>query len=643
MKERKTKAISALSALGHRTKLLEPRIINNWVIWLEQRPHERGRTTALIRPWGRPDIEPLELTPNPINLRTRVHIYGGCPLTAAYEKNQLHICWIDDSDGCLWSQCWRGIHNLKAEKNFLFPSEGPLRLSRNGLDPLADGLIDLSRDRWIGVMEIGNQDLFVTFSLKDTNQTPQILYEADDFAGYAVLGPDSNQLAWVEWQQPFMPWDSSQLWWGEFDHEGQLKSKNFVAGNDAHNKKQTSVFQPLWSPSGQLTVTEDSTGWWNLMVTRSSIKADIKPVWLRNWPMSAETAMPQWVYGMKTTSWAEQDLITCMCKEGTWSISLLSSDGRVKEIDQPYDDLSSLDAQGKKVVAIASNSTTGSGLLELNLESGEWDHTPATKLDLLQSEISKPESFWFQGYGGNATQAWYYPPTCSLQTIPPLLVKSHSGPTGMASTGLNPSIQFWTSRGWGVVDVNYGGSTGFGRNYRDRLLKRWGEVDVTDCTAAAQSLIDIGKADKERIAIEGSSAGGFTTLACLCFTDVFNVGACHYAVSDLSSLVKETHRFEARYLDGLIGPWPEKENIYQDRSPLFNAEKINCPVIFFQGLKDKVVPTDQTDKIVNELRKNKIPVEIHLFKNEGHGFRDSKVKVKVLEETERFFRKYLNL
>jgi dipeptidyl aminopeptidase/acylaminoacyl peptidase len=213
----------------------------------------------------------------------------------------------------------------------------------------------------------------------------------------------------------------------------------------------------------------------------------------------------------------------------------------------------------------------------------------------------------------------------------------------MASCGLNLGIQFWTSRGWGVVDVNYGGSTGFGRTYRERLRGGWGEQDVKDCAEAARALVDCGKADSTRIAIEGGSAGGFTTLACLCFTDVFRVGACRYAVSDLSAMAEDTHRFEARYLDSLVGSWPEQRQLYENRSPLLHANRIQCPVIFFQGLQDKVVPPEQTERMAAALRSKGIPVEVHIFEQEGHGFRDSAAKIKVLEATEHFFRIHLKL
>jgi dipeptidyl aminopeptidase/acylaminoacyl peptidase len=281
--------------------------------------------------------------------------------------------------------------------------------------------------------------------------------------------------------------------------------------------------------------------------------------------------------------------------------------------------------------------------LELEIASGLWQHTPAAPSPLDPAAISQPQELWFPGHGDHPTHAWYYPPCHGGNPEAPLLVKGHSGPTGMARTGLSLGIQFWTSRGWGVVDVNYGGSTGFGRAYRERLDGQWGVVDVADCAAAAQAVVAQGFASANRIAIEGGSAGGFTALAALCFTDVFRAGASRYGVADLDALAKETHRFEARYLDGLIGPWPAAQATYTARSPLEHAEQIRCPVIFFQGLDDKVVPPAQTEAMAKALRKQAIPVEVHLFPGEGHGFKNSETQIQVLESTEAFFAKHFGL
>ncbi len=311
--------------------------------------------------------------------------------------------------------------------------------------------------------------------------------------------------------------------------------------------------------------------------------------------------------------------------------------------DLRFDDLAAVVAERGLLVAIAASPSDPAGLLELDTASGRWRHTPAAASPLSEVAISHPEPLWFEGHGGQPTQAWYYPPRGGSHPGAPLLVKGHSGPTGMARTGLNLAIQFWTSRGWGVVDVNYGGSTGFGRAYRERLDGQWGVVDGADCAAAAAALVAAGRADPLRIAIEGGSAAGFTVLAALCAGAVFRAGACRYAVADLEGMARHTHRFEARYLDGLVGPWPEAAATYRERSPLLHAERITVPVIFFQGLEDGVVPPDQTERMALALGKRGIPVEVHLFPGEGHGFRDRAVQQRVLEATEAFFRRHLDL
>jgi dienelactone hydrolase len=311
--------------------------------------------------------------------------------------------------------------------------------------------------------------------------------------------------------------------------------------------------------------------------------------------------------------------------------------------DLRFDDLAAVVAERGRLVAIAASPSDPAGLLELDTASGRWRHTPAAASPLTEVAISHPEPLWFEGHGGRPTQAWYYPPRSGSHPGAPLLVKGHSGPTGMARTGLNLAIQFWTSRGWGVVDVNYGGSTGFGRAYRERLDGQWGVVDGADCAAAAAALVAAGRADPRRIAIEGGSAAGFTVLAALCGGGVFRAGACRYAVADLEGMARHTHRFEARYFDGLVGPWPEAAATYRERSPLLHADRIRVPVIFFQGLEDAVVPPDQTERMALALGERGIPVEVHLFPGEGHGFRDRAVQQRVLEATEAFFRRHLDL
>ncbi len=628
--------LPASIAVGRLPGLKEPQLLEGpnqqiWLLWLEQRPQEKGRTTALIRPFGATEMAPTELTPAPISLRSRVHDYGGGVLCSEVDGETLLLVWI--AGGCLWRQDWQLPEQSTDRPK---PLMQPLKLTRTWDWDLADGLLDLSRRRWLGIREIDGVDQLVCAELDQTEQEPELLHQPADFAGYACLSPDGAQLAWVEWQQPAMPWESSQLCCADLSSSGDLSHPRTIAGGAG-----VSVFQPQWLPDGSLLVAEDSDGWWNLKRRRPGAIS-----WEHPWPMAAETAMPQWIYGMSTTAWDGQQLLAATCADGCWSLNRLSLEGTISRIDQPFDDLAGLRALKGRAVAVASNSTSMAGLLELSLASdgtSSWVHTPALESPIAQAEISVAEPIWFDGHDGQRTHAWYYPPRSNTTTPAPLLVKSHSGPTAMARRGLSLAIQYWTSRGWGVVDVNYGGSTGFGREYRERLNGSWGVVDVADCAAAARAMIASGRAHPEQIAIEGGSAGGFTTLAALCFTDVFRVGACRYAVCDLTAMAQDTHRFEARYLDSLVGDWPEQREIFEQRSPLLHADRIRCPVLFFQGLQDKVVPPEQTERMAGALRSNGIPVEVRLFEEEGHGFRNQATQIEVLEETERFFCSSLRL
>ncbi len=636
--------ISAKFALGEVLSIKEPLLIGDWVIWLEQRPIEGGRTTALIRPWGRKELHPQELTIAPVNVRSRIHVYGGGAFSAFIKDNKLLIAWIDDSNGCLWNQTFSINPKLAIEEGkFLKPCSDPICLSINQDNYLGGGLIDISRKIWIGILEEAGKDYIVSYQLDTANQKPRILHSAIDFAGYPVLNKTFDQIAWIEWQQPHMPWDSSQLWWGTVNKYGEITNKKLIAGSQYEDKTEISVFQPFWSDNGDLLVSEDMNGWWNLMITNTSQIGQTSPKWRRLWPMQSETGMPQWVFGMSTASSAGEDIISAVCNNGEWKLFFISLDGSIQELNQPFDDLSYIQADEKRVLAVASNYLQASGLLEIDLSKRTISHMPSSCLILPEEYISKPEKLSFKGFMNRETFAWYYPPINCIRNKPPLLVKSHSGPTAMTSGSLDLSIQFWTSRGWAVVDVNYGGSTGFGRAYRDRLKGNWGLVDVRDCELAAKFLIDSEKVDPSLIAIEGGSAGGFTTLLCLCSSTIFRVAACRYAVSDLSSLASETHRFERGYLDYLIGPIDDIFNQYELRSPLNQRNLIKCPIIFFQGMKDDVVPPNQTNQIAQALKDNNIIVEVHHYQNEGHGFKDGAVKIDVLEKTERFFNSHLKL
>ena len=640
--------------VGRTPVFKEPLLEGGRLFWLEQRPQERGRTTLLVAPPGQPEAA-RELSPGPWNLRSRVHEYGG----GVYAVSGADLVWVHDGDGCLW--------HLPLAAGSGAPLGEPRRLTEpRPARPraFADGLIDRQRRRWIGVMEAEGCDLLVAVSL--AGGEPVVLHRPADFCGYASLSPDGQQLAWVEWEQPCMPWQRSSLWLAGLRADGSLEAPRQLAGSRPGDGPAISVFQPLWIGPQELVVASDASGWWNLQQLETA-----SGHWRPLLPMQAEFAMPQWVYGMRTTAWDGERLIAAACRDGVWQLGQVrlgqsreAQSGEVQSrgadpgadqdqlprpeshwlpLDLPFDDLAGLSAEAGRLVAVASSPSTPQGLLEVELASGRWSHRPVAPCPLAEAAISRPEALWFRGHGGAPTHAWYYPPSGGAHPEAPLLVKGHSGPTGMARRGLSLAIQFWTSRGWGVVDVNYGGSTGFGRAYRERLDGQWGVVDVADCAAAARALVAAGKASAERIAIEGGSAGGFTALAALCFTDDFRAAACRYAVSDPAALAVHDHRFEARYMDSLIGPWPVAAATYAARSPLQHADRIRCPVIFFQGLEDAVVPPEQTERMAAALEANGVPVEVHRYAGEGHGFRSAAVQIEVLEASEAFFRRHFRL
>ena len=636
--------LDAEKVYGEAPIFKEPRIIGDWILWLEQRPNEKGRTTALIRPWGQKDVLPQELTPYPSDLRTKIHGYGGAPLTATLDGSDLILTWVDNKDNRLWMRTW--FYEEEKEKSFSFkfiPKIESICLTKKHNYFLAGGVIDLEKNIWIGLMEDEEGDHIVSYSLNKSEQYPKIIYSSQGLLGYLALNSKDRKLAWVEWKNTSMPWDLNELKFAKLGEKENII--NIVTLNNEYLKctEKISFFNPIWSDTGDLFVAEDSSGWWNITQIKTDLNNNSITIFQNQWTIKAEIAFPQWVLGMSSFSCVGDNVVGAFAQEGIWTLALFQKDGSIKTFDQTFIEFSGIHSHQNRLVAIASSAEITEGIFEIDLLNQSWEHTPASSFSLDPKEISIGESFWFIGSNEEKAHAWYYSPLNKQTLLPPLLVKSHSGPTGMARCGLDLEVQFWTSRGWAVVDVNYGGSSGFGREYRDRLRGNWGVIDVMDCTKAAQSLIASGKADKDRIAIMGSSASGFTALGCLISADIFNIGACKYAVTDLIGMANSTHRFEEFYLDYLIGNIETDYEKYLKRSPIENVNFMNMPLILFHGLKDKVIPSDQSIAIKDELLKREIPVQINLFENEGHGFKDGKIKVDVLNKTEAFFRQYLNI
>ncbi len=583
------------------------------VYWIEMRPAEGGRNTIVRRT---PDGTTTEVTPYPFNARNRVHEYGGG--TFVIDNDTVYFCNFGDQQ--LYSK------TPNAEPQPLTPPSTTLRY--------ADAVIDKERERTLCVQEDHSQgsnepaNTLVSINLQD-GEDIQVLVAGSDFYSSPRLSPDGSRLAWLSWNHPNLPWDGTQLWVAQIKADGSLDEAQLIAG-----AVDESIFQPEWSPDGVLYFVSDRTGWWNIYRWQPPMKknsdhtsqneGEIEPLC----EMAAEFGRPQWVFGMSTYAFASAERIICTyTKQGNWHLATLDTTTKqLQPIETPYTEISSLCAGNDRAVFCAGSPTESTSIVELNLATGKMKVLRrSTEVEIDAGYISIPQAIAFPT-GGKSAYAFFYPPqnrdyTTPSGEKPPLLVKSHGGPTSAASSRLNLGIQYWTSRGFAFLDVNYGGSTGYGREYRQRLDGNWGIVDVDDCVNGARYLVERGEVDGNRLAIAGGSAGGYTTLCALTFRDTFKAGASYYGVSDLEALAKDTHKFESRYLDRLIGPYPERQDIYRERSPIHFTESLSCPVIFFQGLEDKVVPPNQTEMMVQALQGKGLPVAYVPFEGEQHGFR----------------------
>jgi len=593
--------------------LMEARLDGGDVYWLEGRPQEQGRYVVV-----RGGERPTDVNPPPFNARTRVHEYGGGSWLVADGT----VYFSNFADGRLY-RLPRGA----TEPQALTPApSAPARQWR-----FADGAIDARRKRWIGVREDHSGEgepvnTVVAVDLGNPGAEPgRVLTSGHDFYAYPRLSPDGRRLMWMAWDHPNMPWNGTTLYLADVADNGAVGAPRVIAGGP-----EEAIFQPEWSPDGAAIVfVSDRSGWWNLY--RHELATQTTRALA---PMAAEFGVPLWQLGTSTYAFAGSGRVVCAYSGGGLGKLAVLDLARetLDPLDLPFTDFSSVKAAGDRVVFRAGASNHPSSIVMLDLGSGR--HTVLKKgTDLVDRTdpriadyLSKVESVEFPTTGGTTAFGLFYPPhnpdyAPPAGEKPPLLVKVHGGPTSAASSTLNLNTQYWTSRGIAVLDVNYGGSTGFGRAYRDRLHLTWGVVDVDDSVNGAKFLAGQGRVDGKRCVISGGSAGGYTTLAALTFRDFFQGGASYYGVSDAAALARDTHKFESRYLDWLIGPYPQEEARYRERSPVFHVERLAKPVIFFQGDEDAIVPPNQAEAMVEALRRKGNAVGYFLFAGEQHGFR----------------------
>ena len=588
----------------------------NNIYWLEKRPTQKGRSVIVRH--NNKDNKIRDITPQPFSVRTKVHEYGG----AAFLVTAQTIYFSNYSNSRIYQQT--------------FP-EPPQALTSASPRRYADLVLDRLRNRLLCVCEesssteIEGKNTIASIDLNTGEVTCVI--EGQDFYSSPRVSPDGQQLAWLSWDHPNMPWDSTYLWLSDINEDGSLEPARCIAGG-----KEESICEPKWSPNGELYFSSDRNNWWNLYRYRNG-QVEIMH------EMAAEFAYPHWVFGLSTYGFIKDKIICAYSANGSWHLGTIDLQTReFQQIETAYTNISDLQTTPDgNVIFVAGSPTQATAVIKFNPQTQTQEILKSTgDFELDSGYLTQPEEIAFPTTDGLTAHAWYYPPqnkdhVAPEGELPPLIVKSHGGPTAAAEVNLNLRIQYWTSRGFGYLDVNYGGSIGYGRKYRQRLEGKWGIVDVDDCVNGAKYLANLGKVDKNRLVITGSSAGGYTTLAALTFRDTFKAGASYYGVCDLEVLAKDTHKFESHYLERLIGPYPAARDIYQARSPIYHTEQLDCPVIFFQGLEDKVVPPNQAEMMFNAIKKKGLPVASVVFPEEAHGFRQAKNIKKALDSEFYFY------
>ncbi len=601
--------------------LSEPMLDGPDVLLLEGRPDEGGRVTLLrVSPEG----GVREVTPAPTNVRTRVHEYGGGAWTV--------------SDGLV-------VHSELRDGSLVRVDPDGTTRTLVGVPGLrfADLHIDAARGRVLAVQEDHRRDdhdptnSIVAVDLASGASVP--LVEGHDFVSHPRISPDGRRLSWLTWERPDMPWDASLLWVAPITDDGTPGIAQVIAGGPTE-----SIAGPVWAPDATLVFATDRPGWWNLVRWDPATGEQVELA-----PMAADLAGPQWVFGLSTLGFADDGRVVAIARAaGEDRLLIIEGDSPPREVPIPgATDLAGLRVSGAHAVLVATGPTQPSAVVRLDLDTSEHVIVrSAGELPVDAAYLSVPRFVAFPTTDGREAYAFHYPPSnpdavAPPGELPPLIVISHGGPTANTSRRLDLSIQAFTSRGFAVIDVDYGGSTGYGRAYRQRLDGAWGIVDLDDCTSAATWLAAQGLADPARLAIRGGSAGGYTTLCAATFRDLFAAGASYFGVGDLEALARDTHKFESRYLDRMVAPWPDGVAVYRERSPIHGVDRIRTPLLVLQGADDMVVPQAQADELVAALARNGVPHAYLLFQGEGHGFRRAENRRRSLEAELSFYAQVL--
>jgi dipeptidyl aminopeptidase/acylaminoacyl peptidase len=591
------------------------------VWWAEGRPEEGGRVVLMRRAAGG---EPEAVTPEGTNVRTRVHEYGGgawCLVEADL------VVFVDFTDQRLYRL---RLGEERAAISPEPPAAGALHYADMRPTPDGTGIVCVRETHGEG--EAVNE--IVSLPLEGSAE-PQVLASGRDFYSFPRISPDGAWLAWTCWDHPNMPWDGTELWVAPLADSGE---ERLVAGGT-----EESIFQPEWGPDGQLHFVSDRDGWWNLYRAREpgAELSGEEGTLVQLTEEEADLAHPQWLFGGATYGFLDSGAIVCVrCQGAEERLFLLQPEAwEPTDLDLPFTSFGYpvLSTRGEAVAFAAASPESETAVVVHDVGLGETEVVRSSSEEPVDpAYVSRPRPVQFPTGDGAVAHGFFYPPanpgfSAPEGELPPLIVESHGGPTSHATPALSREFLYWTSRGIGVVDVNYRGSSGYGRAYRNELRGTWGVADTEDCVNAARYLAEEGEADGARLAIRGGSAGGYATLCALTFHDAFAAGASYFGVADAEALARDTHKFESRYLDRLIGPYPERADLYRERSPINHVEQLRAPVILFQGLEDEVVPPNQAETMVAALARNGVPHAYLPFEGEQHGFRKAETNIRCLE------------
>ena len=607
--------ISVDMAVSSALAMREPRFDGHDLYWTEGRPQERGRQ-VIVR-WNERDGA-VDVTPPDFNARTMAHEYGG----GQYAVADGTVYFANLPDGRIYRQPrdaapvaltaagpyrYGDLTYDRARNRLLCVREDMARVLAAGADAHtagADGRVPEPEDALVAI--------------DPASGATTVLAQGYDFYNTPRPSPDGSRLAWLSWRHPNMPWDSTELWVAQLDAAGLPVDPQLVAGGP-----DESVIQPEWAPDGSLVFTSDRSAWWNLYRWNEGAVQPIAP-------MEAEFCGPPWVFGLSWYGIADDGTIVAMVRRaGTDELWRLTVSGAATRLDVPFANIGQVQVSGRRVAFEAAGPTEPLSVALLDLDSGAWRILRQSfELSVDPAYVSVPEEITFPTSDGDVAHAWYYPPTNPEaagppDARPPLVLFNHGGPTSLSPATLDLGKQFFTSRGFAVVDVNYRGSNGYGREYMRKLYGTWGIYDVADCINAARYLAQRGDVDPARMAIRGGSAGGYTALCALAFHDVFAAGASYFGVGDIEALALETHKFESRYMDQLVGPYPEAVALYHERSPIYHVDGFTKPLLVLQGRDDMVVREPQSEQIVAALKERRIPHAYLAFEGEGHGFRQA--------------------